>query len=80
MLRYLSTSVSKNTNRFSSHSFHIEEATTAAVAGVPDWLIKVMGRWAFQVFIRTGHNSLRSVAKKMAAARVPVGIVHWSMG
>ena len=81
ILQYLLSSVSTDTNWFSSHSFCIGAATTAAAAGVPDGVIKVMGRWAsdaFQIYITTGHDSLRSVAKKMAATRVLAGTVHWA--
>ena len=83
MLQYLLSSTSTDTNWFSCHWFWIGAVTTAAAAGVPDWLIKVMGRWvsdAFQVYIRTGHDSLRSEAKKTAAARVLARTVHWSVG
>ena len=39
ILRYLLSSGSLDTDRFSSHSFCIWAAATAAAAGVPDWLI-----------------------------------------
>ena len=34
------------TNNFYSQSFRIGTATTAAKAGLPPWLIKVLGRWS----------------------------------
>ena len=37
-----------DTNRFSSHSFRIGAASTAAVAGLPSWLIQALGRWSSQ--------------------------------
>ena len=61
ILRALLGRVSSETSRYSSHSFRIGAATTAAAANVPDWLIKVMGNWAsdaYQVYIKTGHESL----------------------
>ncbi|XP_068753245.1 uncharacterized protein [Montipora capricornis] len=51
-----------------SHSFRIDAATTAAAAGIPAWLIKVLGRWSsdcYEHYIRTPQETLLAIPKQL---------------
>lgn len=52
------------------HSFCIGAASAAAAAGLPYWLIKVLGCWSsdcYQIYIRTPESVLLSATPKMAS-------------
>ena len=54
---------------YSSHSFRIGTATTAAAAGLPAWLIKSLGRWssdAYQTYIQCPPETLRLIPSLLA--------------
>ena len=42
-------------NNYNTHSFRIGAATTAAAAGLPAWLIKILGRWRSDSYERYIH-------------------------
>ena len=57
---------------YSSHSYRIGAATAAAEAGLPDHLIKTLGRWrstAYQGDIRTSPEVLLKAAKQITQAQ-----------
>ena len=41
---------------YSSHSFRIGAATTAAAAGLPAWVIKSLGRWTSNAYLTYIHQ------------------------
>ena len=61
-----------NWRDYASHSFRIGAATTAAVAGVPEYLIRRMGRWQSDAalrYIRDSDKLVLSVSASLASVR-----------
>ena len=57
---------------YSGHTVWIGGATTAALCGIQDSLIKVLGRWqssAYQLYIPTPPEVLQGVARQLPQDR-----------
>ena len=69
--RLLESASTGNTSSYSGHSFQIGAATSAAMAGAPDWQINAMGRWKsdFVVrYIRHDSSAMKGLAKLLTSS------------
>ena len=55
-LRKLLRQAGLDDSQYASHSFRIGAATTAAAAGLPEWLIKALGRWSSNAYMTYIHH------------------------
>lgn len=69
-LRSLLLKAGYPSSQYSSHSFRIGAATSAAEAGLPHWLIQTLGRWSsdcYMTYIRTPLSVLKTVPSTLAS-------------
>ena len=69
-LRTLLGRLGLNSSHYAGHSFRIGAATSAAMVGLPSWLIKTLGRWTsnfFETYISTPVSVLCQTAQKLGA-------------
>ena len=67
-IRRALSSAGIETTGFSGHSFRVGAATTAAVVGVEDSTIKMLGRWessAYQRYLRTPRETLAAISTRL---------------
>ena len=69
VVRQLLQGTGFNQAHYSSHSFRIGAATTAAAAGLPGSLIKTLGCWksnAYESYVQFSPSSLPAVSSTLA--------------
>ena len=69
MLRTVLSKVGLNEDLYAGHNFRIGAAITAAVASLPDYLIKALGGWSsdcYVRYVRTPRCSLEAAAVALA--------------
>lgn len=76
-IKCLATTVGLDPQLFAGHSLRIGGATSLAMLGYPDYIIKIIGRWtsvAYQAYTRLTGNTRATAAKAfgLAAAQSPV--------
>lgn len=68
--RHFLNLIGLDSTQFSGHSYRAGSATSAALAGLADWEIKVLGRWssqAYQEYIRTSPQCLVKFSSRIMA-------------
>ena len=53
---------------YTGHSFRIGSATTADRVGIPDNMIKTLGRWSsepYRLYIRSSQDDIARVSEKL---------------
>ena len=69
VLRRLLANAGHDPTVYSSHSFRIGAATTAATVGTPAWLIQTLGRWSsdcYKVYIQCPKSTISDALRSMA--------------
>ena len=69
-LRQALSTAGVDSTLYAGHSFRIGAATTAAMCGIQDSLIKTLGRWessAYMVYIRTPPSTLVAVSRTLVS-------------